>query len=63
LKKKNKNIVVNDNHKEKEMIMRVQQINTKKEGAHYSGQEQEDIIRIEGVEERIMDSLMNSFES
>ena len=29
-------------------------------GIHYSGQEQEGIIRTDGVEERLMDSLMNS---
>jgi hypothetical protein len=34
-----------------------------KEGVHYSGQEQEDIIRADGVEERLVDSLMNSFEN
>jgi len=32
-------------------------------GVHYSGQEQEGIIRTDGVEERLMDSLMNSFAS
>jgi len=39
LKKENKNIVMNDNHKKKEMDMKVQQIDTAKEGVHYSGQE------------------------
>ena len=33
------------------------------EGVHYSGQGQEDIIRTDGVEERLMDSLKNSLES
>jgi len=37
LKKENKNIVINDNHKKKEMDMKVQQIDTTKEGVHYGG--------------------------
>jgi len=64
LKKEDKRIVMNDSHKRKEVIMRVQQTDTTKEGVHYSGQGQENIIRIvDGVEERLMDSLMNSFEN
>jgi len=31
------------------------------EGVHYSGQEKEDIIRADGLEERLDDSLINSF--
>ena len=30
---------------------------------HYSGQGQKEIIRIDGVEERLVDNLMNSFEN
>lgn len=63
LKKEGKNIVVNDNHKKKEMDKKVQQIDTTKEGVHYSGQEQEDINRVDDVEERLVDSLMSSFEN
>lgn len=33
------------------------------EGAHYSGQEQEETIEAEDVDKRISDSLMNSFEN
>lgn len=44
LKKENKNIVMNENHKKKEMDMEVQQTNNEKEGYHYGGQEQRDII-------------------
>ena len=43
--------------------MKVQQIDTAKEGVHYSGQEQEDIIRAEDVEEILVDGLMSSFEN
>ena len=32
-------------------------------GVHYGEQEKEDIIRTDGMEERLVDSLMNSFES
>lgn len=32
-------------------------------GVHYSEQEKEDIIRIDGVEDILMDILMNSFEN
>ena len=63
LKKENKNIVMNDNHNKMEMDMKVQQIDTTKEGVHYGGQEQEDIIRADDVEERLVDSLMSSFEN
>ena len=63
LKREDKRIFMNDNHKEKEMIMKVQHIDTTREGVHYGGQEQEGSIRTHGVEERLMDSLMNSFES
>jgi len=34
-----------------------------KEGVHYGEKEKEDIIRADGVEERLMDSLMSSFEN
>lgn len=63
LKKEEKRIVMNDNHKRKEVIMRIQQIDTAKEGVHYSGQRQRDIIEEDGKKERLMDCLMNSFES
>jgi len=33
------------------------------EEVHYSEQEKEDIIRADGVEERLVDSLRNSFEN
>lgn len=33
------------------------------EEVHYSEQGQKDIIRADGVEERLVDSLMNSFEN
>lgn len=33
------------------------------EEVHYGGQEQEDIIRADDVEERLVDSLMSSFEN
>ena len=33
------------------------------EGVHYSGPEQEDIIRADDVERRLVDSLTNSFEN
>jgi len=33
------------------------------EEVHYSGQGQKDIIRTDGVEERLADSLMNSTEN
>jgi len=62
LKKEDKRIAMNDNHKKKEMIMKVQQIDTAK-GVHYSEQRQKDIIRTDGVEERLVDSLMDSFEN
>ena len=63
LKREGKRIFMNDSHKEKEMDMRVQQIDTAKEGVHYGEKGQEDIIEENDVEERLMDSLMNSFES
>ena len=45
LKKEDKKIAMNDNHKKKEMIMKVRQIDTAKEEVHYSEQGQKDIIR------------------
>jgi len=63
LKREDKIIVMNDSHKRKEVIMRIYQIDTTKEGVHYSGQKQKDIIEEDGIEERLMDSLRNSFEN
>lgn len=63
LKREDKKIVINDSHQKKEMIMRVQQIDTVEGGVHYSGQKQRDIIKEGGMEERLMESLMNLFES
>lgn len=63
LKKENKSIVMNDNHKKREMDMKVQQIDTAKEGVQYGRQEQEDIVRVDDVEGRLVDNLMSSFET
>jgi len=63
LKREDKRIVMNDSHQKKEMIMRVQQIDTIEEGVHYSGQKQRDIIEEDGMKERLMENLMNSFDS
>ena len=54
---------MNDSHERKEVIRKVQLIDTAKEGVHYSEQGQKNTIMINGVEERLMDNLMNPFES
>lgn len=41
---------MNDNHKEKDMDMEVQKIDTTKERVHYGGQKKESIIGTDGVE-------------
>ena len=43
--------------------MEVQKIDITEGGVHYSEPEQRDIIEEDGMEERLIDSLMNSFEN
>jgi len=53
LKKEDKEIVMNENHKEKGMVIKVQQIDITKGGVHYCVLEQRDIIETNDMEESL----------
>lgn len=51
LKKEDKEIVMNENHKEKEMVMKVQKIDITEGGVHYCEPKQRYIIETNDTEE------------